>query len=180
MTPAPPSSERLVAELPSLAEHLDFITALYAEPEIARWHWPGHLGGTRNAEESREILLSAIAHQEADGLSFWVWRERSSGDLVARVGLSPALVDGEMMIEVGWSVPAAFQGRGYATEAAKASIDFGLGVHGLDEIISFTMVENAASRRVMEKSGLAYRRDFVHAGLPHALYATAAAAPGQA
>lgn len=144
---------------------------------MARWHWPGPSGGPRSAAQARELLLASISLQAAGGFTLWLWRERSSGELVARVGLAPAVVEGAAVVEVGWSVPGSRQGRGYATEAARASIRFGFEECGLGEIVSFTMVENAASRRVMEKAGLAYRREFEHAGLPHVLYAKKKASP---
>jgi ribosomal-protein-alanine N-acetyltransferase len=61
-------------------------------------------------------------------------------------------------------------GEGLATELALASIDAGFGTLGLDELIAFTLIHNRASRRVMEKAGLSYEREFLHVGLPHALY----------
>ena len=41
---------------------------------------------------------------------------------------------------------------------------------GLDELIALALIENIASRRVMEKSGFVYERDLVHVGLPHVAY----------
>lgn len=171
MHPGPPSSRRLEAEVPTHTHHADFTAALYAEPEVARWHWPGRLGGTRNRDEALDVLSISIGAQDRDGFTFWPWRERESGELVARVGLGRALVEDEPVVEVGWSVPAEHQGRGFATEAAIASIGFGFETLGLEEVVAFTMVENDASRRVMEKAGMDYRRDFLRADLPHALYA---------
>lgn len=61
-------------------------------------------------------------------------------------------------------------GEGLATEAAAASLDWGFDRVGLPEIVSFAMVENGASIRVMEKLGMSYEREFMRAGFPHALY----------
>ncbi len=47
-------------------------------------------------------------------------------------------------------------GRGYATEAAEASLAYGFDVVGLDEIVAVAYPDNAASRRVMEKIGMRY------------------------
>ena len=52
-------------------------------------------------------------------------------------------------------VPEAW-GRGYATEAAEASLAYGFDVLGLDEIVAVAYPDNAASRRVMEKIGMRY------------------------
>ena len=59
-------------------------------------------------------------------------------------------------------------GKGYATEAALAAVDFAFGRLGLDELVSFTVPGNSASRRVMEKLGMTHEsaRDFHHPDLP--------------
>ena len=41
---------------------------------------------------------------------------------------------------------------------------------GLPDLVSFTLHDNHASRRVMERLGFSYERDVEHAGLPHVLY----------
>jgi hypothetical protein len=48
---------------------------------------------------------------------------------------------------------------------------------GLTEVVSYTMVENRASRRVMEKLGFEYEREVVHANLPHVLYRLRTSSP---
>jgi len=67
-------------------------------------------------------------------------------------------------------VSPARSGEGFATEAALASLRFGFDVCELDEIVAFTMPHNLASRRVMEKLGMEYERDFDRAGPAHVLY----------
>ena len=56
------------------------------------------------------------------------------------------------------------------TELAHACVEVGFEQLGLLEIVAFTLPDNIASRRVMEKAGFRYERDIVHAGLPHVLY----------
>jgi [ribosomal protein S5]-alanine N-acetyltransferase len=99
-----------------------------------------------------------------------MWRDLSTGELVGQIGLQPAEVEGERVVEVGWSVAPERWGEGLATEAARVSLEWGFERAGLAEIVSFAMVENAPSLRVMEKLGMAYERDFPRAGYPHALY----------
>jgi RimJ/RimL family protein N-acetyltransferase len=52
----------------------------------------------------------------------------------------------------------------------RSLVRIGLEDLDLDELVAFTLPENVRSRRVMEKAGLFYERDIVHAGLPHVLY----------
>ncbi len=65
--------------------------------------------------------------------------------------------EGEHKTEVGWRLDRGFWGRGLATEAAKASVAYGLEKVGLQRIISIIQPENTASRRVAEKTGLTSR-----------------------
>lgn len=56
--------------------------------------------------------------------------------------------------EVGFLLDRPFWGRGYATEAALASLRFGFEQLGLNLIIALVYADNLASRRVIEKCGL--------------------------
>ena len=65
---------------------------------------------------------------------------------------------GQTGIEVGWAIAADRWREGLASEAAARVVEIGFDDCGLDEIVSFTMVENVASRGVMEKFGFRLRR----------------------
>ena len=116
-------------------------------------------------------MLVAQARQAAsDGFCLWWWRERSSGMLIGYAGLNRDRVGDEPVVEAGWSVTPERWGEGLATEAARASVSWGLDRLGLTRIVSFTLPDNHASRRVMEKLGMAYVREFERRGLRHVLY----------
>ena len=71
-------------------------------------------------------------------------------------------------VEVGWRLARAYWGRGYATEAARASLDDGFSRLALDRIVSFTVPANRPSLAVMERLGMARVEggDFDHPRLP--------------
>lgn len=71
-------------------------------------------------------------------------------------------------VEIGWRLAFPHWGKGYATEGARAAIDFGFKEAALDEIVSFTTPSNARSIRVMEKLGMKRNpaEDFDHPALP--------------
>lgn len=173
----PPRSERLEAEVADLELHLDAATAQFADPRVASWHWPGQLGGPRTREQVRELLVHHAAEQARSGYSLWWWRERSGGEIVGEVGLHATEVEGEPAVEVGWSIAADNWGRGYATEAARASIEYGFEQIGLEEIVSFALIDNAASIRVMQKTGMERVREFERQGMAHVLYSSIVSSP---
>lgn len=71
-------------------------------------------------------------------------------------------------VEIGWRLARTAWGRGYATEAAKAVIQFAFEQLKLREIVSFTASVNTRSIRVMQRLGMSHdpREDFEHPNLP--------------
>ena len=71
-------------------------------------------------------------------------------------------------IEIGWRLAFDHWGQGFVTEAALAVMDYAFNELNLPEIVSFTVPENIASQRVMEKIGMVYDpdSDFNHPDLP--------------
>lgn len=67
-------------------------------------------------------------------------------------------------VEVGWRLVYENWNKGYATEGAKAELEFGFNVLNLEEIVSFTTVKNTRSQAVMKKLGMKrdYKDDFDH------------------
>jgi len=166
VTPAPaPRSERLDAELPDPDRHLEFAARQLADPRVAPWH-----GGVRDRRQVEAMLGVQARQAEATGFCLWWWRERATGALIGYAGLNRDEVEGKPVVEAGWSVAPERWGEGLATEAARASIAWGTQRAGLTEVVSFALVGNRASRRVMEKLGMSYVRDFERRGLPHVLY----------
>jgi RimJ/RimL family protein N-acetyltransferase len=170
-----PRSERLAAELPDPDRHLEFAVRQLNHPRVAPLH-----GGGLTREETRQMLEAQAEQARSDGFCLWWWRERASRQLVGYVGLNQAEVEGEPVVEVGWSIRPDRWGEGLASEAAAASLDWGLDRVGLGEIVSFALTENARSRAVMERIGMRRVRGFDRRRLPHVLYRVSrTASPGQ-
>lgn len=71
-------------------------------------------------------------------------------------------------VEIAWRLAPEVWGKGYATEAARATLDYGFETLSMPEILAWTVPHNAASRRVMEKLGMTHdpSEDFDHPRLP--------------
>jgi RimJ/RimL family protein N-acetyltransferase len=142
---------------------------------VAAWIWPegidGMEPGPRTIDQTREILDAQIAHWREEGFGWWWWRERESGRIVGEAGLQRTVVDGERVVEVGWTLLPAFWGRGLATEAASGALRYAFGRTALEEVVALTLTGNRRSLAVMERLGMEARGQVTHAGLPHALFA---------
>lgn len=139
---------------------------------MAPWH-----GGRRDREQIRADLVRQGEQAAAQGYCIWWWRERASGELIGNAGLNRTEVEGEPVVEVGWSITPGRWGEGLAPEAATAALERGFDRAGLEEIVAFTLPGNRASRRVMQKLGMRYVRDFERRGLTHVLYRLRRPAP---
>ncbi len=127
------------------------------------------LGGMVSETELQARHERNLEHWRQHGFGWWVARLRSDGRFVGRGGLRRANVDGKDEVEVGYGLIPEFWGQGLAVELAAASIEPAMSLQ-LDEIVCFTLPTNLRSRRVMEKVGFRYEKDFVWCGLPHVLY----------
>ncbi len=69
-------------------------------------------------------------------------------------------------VDVGYRFLPQYWGRGLASEACVASLDFGFRKLCLDQIIGLVLPDNAASIRVLEKAGMQSEGEFVYDGTP--------------
>jgi ribosomal-protein-alanine N-acetyltransferase len=65
-------------------------------------------------------------------------------------------------VEIGWRLARKHWNQGYATEGARACLDYGFGVLGFEEIYSFTAQINTQSINVMKKIGMEELSTFNH------------------
>lgn len=148
-------TERLILRMWN-DDDVDALFRSYGDPEVMKWIGSGE-------PVTKEVTADAIdrmrRHWEEHGYGMWAVVEKSSGDLIGRIGLMyhkdwPV---GDHKIEVGWTLQRSAWGRGLATEGARAALDHGFDRLHLERIISITSEDNLASRRVMEKCGLSHR-----------------------
>lgn len=145
-------TERLVL-CPPMADDLPWILEHMNTPSVMR-----HLGGVRSATEVADGLADDIAAFAAPGHRRWTVRRRDDNIRIGRCGLfhvrspvAPEYLRG--MNEIGWTLVADAWGRGYATEAAQAILDFGFGKLGYPTIYAQTSDSNVGSTRMMARLG---------------------------
>ena len=95
------------------------------------------------------------AHWEKHGYGNWGILPEGQREIIGWAGLQylPELDE----TEVGFLLDRPFWGKGYASEVALASLEFGFNQSGLEHIIALVHPENLASRHVLEKRGMSYQ-----------------------
>ncbi len=138
--------------------------ALNADPRVMEW-FPAPMTSAESDASADRIEKQF----RATGWGLWAVEIPAAAPCIGVVVLSPSESTlGFPSVESGWRLAAEHWGKGYAPEAAVASLRFGFEDLFLDEIVSFTSIGNAKSRRVMTKIGMTHNPedDFDHPRLP--------------
>ena len=113
------------------------------------------------------------AHWAEHGFGQWVVELPGGARFIGVVGLETVSYEAHFTpaVEVAWRLARPYWGQGYATEAARAALDYGFSGLGLQEIVAVTVPANQRSRRVMERLGMirSHEDDFDHPRVPAGL-----------
>ncbi|WP_374574987.1 GNAT family N-acetyltransferase [Phenylobacterium sp.] len=154
-------TERLVFR-PFTAEDFDLLAGLHADPQVQRY-----IGGLWSREVIQRRLDQYVGDQQRLGFSKWKAFLRD-GTFVGRAGVSLMPDTGEP--EIGYSFARAAWGEGLASEAAIGVVDWMFANTDVAGLIGFAHVDNAASRRVLEKTGMVFEGERDFDGIPNAFY----------
>ena len=114
--------------------------------------------GPLDATAVRERLEKDLRNQRENGMQFWPFFLRSTGELAGCCGLRPR--DPVLRIlELGYALRPEFWGKGLATEAARAVVEHAFGTLGATALFAGHHPDNSASRRTLEKLGFRYTHD---------------------
>lgn len=135
------------------------------DPKVLEF-FPGPL----SMEDVQNFMANQNKQFEKENYTLWAVEEKSNGKCIGFIGLnlletgfpfSPA-------VEIGWRLDSHSWNKGYATEGAKAVLEYGFNKINLKEIVAIAVHNNMRSLRVMEKIGMVKdeKGDFAHPKLP--------------
>ncbi len=163
MTGATPElhTERLLMRGWTSADR-DAFAEMNADPEVME-HFPSTL--TREQSDAFVDRIERVFAEHGYGL----WVLERNGVFLGFTGLWVPAFHASFMddlphpvVEVGWRLRRDAWGHGYATEAARASIEFGFETLGLPQVVSFTVVGNLRSQAVMKRLGMTLLTPYDH------------------
>lgn len=138
---------------------------LNADPEVMKF-FPATLSAAESAAHMQR-LRTAIAER---GWGLWAVELKDTKKFIGFTGLNiPFFTELPFYpcTEIGWRLGKAYWGKGYATEAAQASLEFAFANLALDEVVAFTPIPNLRSARVMQRLGMTdTRQNFFHPAIP--------------
>lgn len=136
-----------------------------------------HLARLNSDDKVMEFFLKKMSHEEtlalynqiqeefmAYGFGVYAVEEKETGTFIGFVGLHHVTfeVDFAPAIEILWRLLPDFWGKGYATEAAMACLNYAKDELKLKEIVSFTSLPNKRSEHVMQRIGMTRIKEFNH------------------
>jgi len=151
---------------PYRADDVEAMFAVFGDPEVMLYSMSG---ADPSPEVTKVRIQKLMDHQERLAFSLWVVEDRSTGAIIGDCGLK--LLEEGPEIEVGYRFAKPYWGRGYASEAAGASVRYGFDTLGLPRIVAVAAPPNVASHRVLEKIGLKYLQMAHYYGRPMRYFA---------
>lgn len=143
-------TERLILRPPA-KEDLDGFAVFHADEQSMRF-----LGGkVQSRAEAWRMLCTLSGSWNINGFAFFSCILRDTGTWIGRVG--PWHPEGWPGNEIGWGILREYEGRGFAYEAAAASMDFAVDQLGWTDIIHTIHPDNLGSIAVAKKLGAANR-----------------------
>ena len=158
-----PNTERLRAE--RLDErHCAELVALHLDPEVSLY-----LGGVRSAEATGDYLAVNLEHWARHGFGLWVFRT-PDGAFVGRAGVRRLELDDRDEVEIAYALARPFWRLGLASEIARALVDQAFARLGCPSLVGVVAVDNAGSRRLLEKIGFTLEKSLIFKGEPVVCY----------
>ncbi len=124
-------------------------------PGVMRW-----LGGVMDDDGMAAMRARVVRCAADNGFCFWVVERKADGAILGFCGLKRADAPGSSVtgaIEAGWRLREDAWGRGYAREAAVATLDAAFERYGAEEVVALTVIENTPSWGLMERLGMRRR-----------------------
>ena len=138
---------------------LGAFTKMNADPEVMR-HFP-----EAYSEERTKQFYNIIQKEFSEyGYGLYAVEEKSNSSFIGFIGFHWARFAADFCpcIEIGWRLDKDYWNKGYATEGAKACLEYGFAHLGFDSVYSFTSNKNIPSQRVMQKIGMRLYQHFEH------------------
>jgi ribosomal-protein-alanine N-acetyltransferase len=94
---------------------------------------------------------------EENHFGMWIVEVAATGEVIGHAGIQRLHRTDD--VELGYYLGRSAWGQGYATEAARACLEYGFETVKLPRIVATVRLENTASRHVLKKLGFRHERD---------------------
>lgn len=145
-------------------EDLEGFYAMDSDPQVHRY-----LGNkpVKNRGEIRAVIEFVRNQYEQNGIGRWAMIHKETNAFMGWAGLkfvTGAINQHVNYYDLGYRLSRNYWGQGYATEAAKAALNYGLEELKLNEIFAAAHIDNLASNKILQKLGFQFIETFLYDG----------------
>lgn len=158
-------TERLLIR-PFTLEDIEPSYQMNLDAEVSKYTGDG--GVVSKLEIERRITENVLGDYKTHGFGRLAVVYKANNQFIGFTGLK--YLDDLKEVDLGYRFMKAYWGLGIATEAAKASLELGFKVLGLNQIIAMVLPQNTGSIRVLEKLNFTYEKDILEDGQLAKLY----------
>jgi len=154
-------TERLVIRPLNLSDEKGMFE-MDSDPEVHKYI---HKKPLKTIEETRDMIQFITDQYKEFGIGRWAVVEKATGEFVGWTGFKflKGPINGQSdYYDFGYRLSRRFWGKGYATESGRASLNYGIETLQFKDVFAMTDVDNAASRRILEKLGFRYKETFCY------------------
>jgi len=127
----------------------------------------------KSIEQTIGIIQFIRNQYTENGIGRWAMIEKTTNNFIGWAGLKLVKEPTNNhcnYYDLGYRLNKNYWGKGFATEAAKASVDYGINQLNLKDIYGMADTNNIASKKVLEKVGLKFIETFNLEGTPHSWF----------
>jgi len=166
--PLPLATERLLIR-PFRDDDATALHEVFGSPEVMKWTPSPPSKDVAETAERLARTMAFTARQPA-GFGLWALELKGSNEFLGQVGLFPVEGKGPE-VEVAYELAPRVWGHGYATEAARALIDYGFREMQLQRVVALILPANTRSRNVASKCAMTVEGPGRFYGLDLVVYA---------
>jgi RimJ/RimL family protein N-acetyltransferase len=163
-------TERLILREILLTD-IEGMFELDADPEVHQY-----LGNhpVPNKEKMKEVILFVQQQYKDNGIGRWAVIEKAANKFLGWSGfkLVKEMTNSQInYYDLGYRLIRSSWGKGYATESAKAAMDYGFEYLQFNELFAMAHINNTASNKILQKLGLQHQNGFLCDNAIHHWYA---------
>jgi [ribosomal protein S5]-alanine N-acetyltransferase len=142
------------------------LASILAKTNVMRFS----LNGCLTVSQTQEKIAGFIDSYSRYGFGKWAVILKEDKQLIGYCGIAVEEIDEKKETELGYRLNDKYWGKGLATEAAKATLQYGFKELKLPYILAIVESANKASIRVLKKLGMAYKKPTIFRGLEMKVY----------
>ena len=147
-------------------EDSETIIKMFGDPEVMRFIGDGNVIPRNIAEGS---ITRWNDYERKHGFANWAIVRKEDNKFLGKCGFN--YLPDNSDIELAYMLDEPYWGKGYATEIAGATLEYGLNKLGFKRVVALVYPQNSPSIRVIEKSGFKYEKEYIYKDIKMLMYA---------